>query len=100
MNTQFDYNLLTADYARKLTTDARKELERKEYIYIKEQIVCATERGDSYVTLSKKISDYSKEQLEKDGFNVIMEKEDSMTINSITNIISGPSEYWTTTIKW
>lgn len=98
MDTQFDYNLLTANYASKLTADARKDLDKKEYIYIKEQILHATECGNSDVILKKKIADCNSKQLIKEGFKVTIEKDQCFT--TITGGSSIKNEYWTTTIEW
>lgn len=98
MNTQFDYNMLTADYARKLTTDARKDLVKKEYIYIKEQIIHATECGDLYVILKKNIAECNSKRLIEDGFKVTIEQDQCFTI--ITGGSSIKNKFWTTTIEW
>ena len=93
-----DWNNFTAKDAAKYTKEGQELLQKKEYINIIKEIVRVAMLGESNITLSKKLTDYTISKLEANGFNVIVEKEQSYTI-----VTGGPgikNDYWTTTIKW
>ena len=94
-----DWNKFTAKDALAYTKEAQKDLQRQEYINIIKEIACVAKLGQSEMTLSKKLTDYTISRLEDNGFKVFSDTQ----IWSMTTTASSemkPVEHWETTIKW
>ena len=93
-----DWNKFTAEDAAKYTEEAQKYLQEKEYIDTIKEIACAANLGQSEITLSKKLTDYTISRLKDNGFDVVAEQ--SLCHTMVTGGASIKNDYWTTTIKW
>ena len=93
-----DWNKFTAKDALRYTKEAQKVIQRQEYINIIKEIANAAKLGQSNITLSKKLTDYSISKLKDNGFDVVIEQNSCYTI--ATSDASIKNDYWTTTIKW
>ena len=93
-----DWNKFTAKDALAYTKEAQKDLQRQEYINIIKEIACAAKLGQSEITLSKKLTDYTISRLKDNGFDVVAEQ--SLYYTTVTGGASTKNNYWTTTIKW
>ena len=94
-----DWNNFTAKDAAKYTEEAQKYAQEKEYIDIIKEIAYVAKLGQSNITLSKKLTDYTISRLEANGFKVFSD----MQLWSMTTTASSemkPIEHWETTIKW
>ena len=94
-----DWGKFTAKDAVKYTEEAQKYAQEKEYIDIIKEIAYVATLGQSIITLSKKLTDYTISRLEANGFKVFSD----MQIWSMTTTASSgtkPIEHWETTIKW
>ena len=93
-----DWNKFTAKDAAKYTEEAQKYLQKKEYLDIIKEIARVATLGQSDITLSKKLTDYTTSKLKANGFDIVVEQNFCYTI--ATGGASTKNDYWTTTIKW
>ena len=93
-----DWNKFTAKDAAKYTKEGQERIQEKEYIDIVKEIAYVATSGQSNITLSKKITDYTISKLEANGFNVTIEQNQCYTLTSGGSSIK--NDCWTTTIKW
>ena len=93
-----DWNKFTAKDALAYTKEAQKDLQRQEYINIIKEIACVAKLGQSEMTLSKKLTDYTISRLKDNGFDVVVEK--NLCYTTVTGGASIKNDYYTTTIKW
>ena len=94
-----DWNKFTAKDALRYTKEGQERIQEKEYIDIIKEIAYVATLGQSNLTLSKKLTDYTISKLEANGFKVFTD----MQIWSMTTTASyemKPVEHWETTIKW
>lgn len=94
-----DWNKFTAKDAAKYTKEAQQYAQEKEYIDIIKEIAYVATSGQSNITLSKKLTDYTVSKLEANGFDVFTDKQEWSTITT-TSSGTKPIEHWETTIKW
>jgi len=94
-----DWNKFTAKDALKYTKEGQERIQKKEYIDIIKEIACAATLGQSNLTLSKKLTDYTISKLKANGFNVFTDKQEWI-MTTTTSSEMKPTEYWETTIKW
>ena len=93
-----DWDKFTAKDALKYTKESQKRIQEKEYIDTIKEIARIATLGQSDITLTKKLTDYTMSKLIDNGFDVVIEPNLCHTI--ITGGASIKNEYWTTTIKW
>ena len=93
-----DWNKFTAKDAAKYTEEAQKYAQEKEYIDTIKEIAEFATLGQSDITLSKKLTDYTISRLKDNGFDVVVEK--NLCYTTVTGGASIENDYWTTTIKW
>ena len=91
-----DWNKFTAKDALKCTKEGQERIQKKEYIDIIKEIAYTATLGQSEITLSKKLTDYTISKLEANGFNVFTDKQEWI----MTTTASSEMEHWETTIKW
>jgi hypothetical protein len=94
-----DWNKFTAKDALRYTKEGQERIQEKEYIDIIKEIACAATLGESKITLSKKLTDYTISKLETNGFNVFTDKQDWIMTTTASSEMK-PVEHWETTIKW
>jgi hypothetical protein len=93
-----DWNKFTAKDAAKYTKEGQERIQKKEYIDIIQEIAYVATLGQSNITLSKKLTDYTISKLEANGFNVFIDKQKCITMTTSSEM--KPAEHWETTIKW
>lgn len=94
-----DWNKFTAKDALAYTKEAQKDLQLQEYINTIKEIACVAKLGQSEITLSKKLTDYTISRLKDNDFDVIVEQNSCYTtVTGGASIIK--NDYMTTTIKW
>ena len=94
-----DWNKFTAKDAAKYTKEGQERVQEKEYIDIIKEIAYVATLGQSNITLTKKLTDYTISKLEANGFNVSINKQEWITITTASSEMK-PAEHWETTIKW
>lgn len=94
-----DWSKFTAKDAAKYTEEAQKYIQEKEYIDIIKKIAESATLGQSNLTLSKKLTDYTISKLEANGFNVFSDVQEWSMITTAFSEMK-PVEHWETTIKW
>ena len=94
-----DWNNFTAKDALKCTKEGQERIQKKEYIDIIKEIAYTATLGQSEITLSKKLTDYTISKLEANGFNVSTDKQEWI-MTTIASSEMKPAEHWETTIKW
>ena len=93
------WSKFTAKDAAKYTEEAQKYIQEKEYIDTVKKIAESATLGESEITLTKKLTDYTISKLKDNGFDVVAEKNLCYTTTT-TYGASIKNDYWTTTIKW
>ena len=93
-----DWNKFTAKDALRYTKEGQKRIQKKEYIDIIKEIAYVATLGQSEITLSKKLTDYTISKLKDNGFDVVTGQ--SLCYTTATSGASTKNDYWTTTIKW
>ena len=94
-----DWSKFTAKDAAKYTKEGQERVQEKEYIDIIKEIAYVATLGQSNITLTKKLTDYTISKLEANGFNVSINKQEWITITTASSEMK-PAEHWETTIKW
>jgi regulatory protein YycI of two-component signal transduction system YycFG len=94
-----DWNKFTAKDAAKYTKEGQERIQKKEYIDIIQEIAYVATSGQSEITLTKKLTDFTVSKLEANGFNISCQKKDCYTITSTSGEVEECMLY-TTTIKW
>lgn len=94
-----DWNKFTAKDALRYTKESQERIQEKEYIDIIKEIAYVATLGQSNLTLTKKLTDYTISKLEVNGFNVFSDMQEWNTITTISSEMK-PVEHWETTIKW
>lgn len=93
-----DWNNFTAKDALKCTKEGQERIQKKEYIDIIKEIAYVATLGQSEITLSKKLTNYTISRLKDNGFNVVTKQNPCYTL--VTGGASIENNYWTTTIEW
>ena len=93
-----DWNKFTAKDAAKYTKEGQEHLQKKEYIDIIKEIARTAALGQSEITLSKKLTDYTISKLKDNGFGVAVEP--NLCYTTVTGGASIKNDYLITTIKW
>lgn len=94
-----DWNKFTAKDALRYTKEGQERIQEKEYIDIIKEIAYVATLGQSNLTLTKKLTDYTISKLEANGFNIFTDKQECITMTTASSEIK-PAEHWETTIKW
>ena len=93
-----DWNNFTAKDALKYTKEGQEHIQKKEYINTIKEIAESAVLGQSEITLTKKLTDYTISRLKDNGFDVVVEK--NLCYTTTTYGASIKNDYLTTTIKW
>lgn len=93
-----DWNKFTAKDAAKYTKEGQEYIQKKEYIDIIKEIAYTATLGQSEITLSKKLTDYTISRLKDNGFDVAVKQ--NLCYTTVTGGASIKNDYLTTTIKW
>ena len=94
-----DWNKFTAKDALRYTKEGQERIQEKEYLDIIKEIAYTATLGQSNLTLTKKLTDYTISRLETNGFNVSTDRQD-WVMTTTTSSEMKPFEHWETTIKW
>ena len=94
-----DWNKFTAKDALRYTKEGQERIQEKEYLDIIKEIAYVATLGQSNLTLTKKLTDYTISKLEANGFNVFSDRQEWCMITTASSEMK-PVEHWETTIKW